>query len=175
MPVLIIFILFRPYYLLTRDILNENGDFISESFGIKFKKPMEELSFSVEPAILNIPGAMVEYFERNKRISFLIAGYKTRDSVYKVGEALRYHFSQYAINIQILENNIWLLKKNANVLFQRYVGFIKNFMFYFNIYILVHREDRERKVCLIVSSPYEYFSGLMKSGQRAYDNLNFYR
>lgn len=153
--------------------IDDAGNFSSLNFKLKFKKPAGNYSYSLRPGFLKIPGALAEYYDLAKQISFLIAGYKIRRSASYIGKLIRFYLAGIATNIHVIEDNIWLLKRNADVLFQRYSCYIRNILFYITVYIMVHKNDRERKVCLVVASPHALFFKIKKAGYKAYLNLNF--
>jgi hypothetical protein len=170
---IIAFLLLSLFCFSQENYLDASGNLKYKKLSLEFVKPAGNYNYSKTPVFFNIHGALVEYFNAKKRISFLIALIANEKSLGFTGKVLRFRLSGFANSIEIVEDNNWLLKKNAITLFQLYKCYVKNMLFYISVYIMRKKTDKYNKVCLLISSPHRYYSVLKNEGYEAYLRLNF--
>ncbi len=154
-------------------LIDSEGNFYSKKFKLTFKKPPGKLLASGVAVFFNMPGVLVQYVNPVERITYTIIGLKTKMPLSKIGEFLRFHISGPARNVEVVEDNIWLMKENAITLMQRYKCFVKKMMFYINVFIMMHKNKRWKKAALMIASPHHHFKRLRYEGYNAYLTMKF--
>ncbi len=170
------FILILVLFLLTmraNALIDGSGNYYSKKFKLTFKKPPGKLQASHIPVFFKMPGVLIQYVNPIERITYTIVGMKTKKPLSVLGQYLRFHISGPARNIEIVEDNVWLLKENAITLMQRYKCYVKKMMFYINVFLMMHKDKREKKVALMIASPHHHFKRLRYEGYNAYLTLKF--
>jgi hypothetical protein len=170
-PILIILIILIT--LSSNALIDGEGNFYSRKFKLTFKKPPGNLNATQKAVYFDMPGVLVQYVNVIERITYTVIGIKTEKSMSFVGEYLRFHLSGQARNITVIEDNVWLMKNNAITLMQKYKCFVKKMMFYINVFIMRHKDDKQRKAVLMIASPHHHFSRLRREGYHAYLTLEF--
>ncbi len=141
----VFFLLLSVSCFSAEDYLDANGNLNHKKLGFKFFKPAGDYNFSKIPVFFKIPGALVEYFNAEKRISFLIVSLNHEGALGLSGKILRFRLSGIASNIEVVEDNVWLLKKNAITLFQLYKCYVKDMLFYISAYIMKKKNAKNQK------------------------------
>jgi hypothetical protein len=170
---LIILFSFNNFNNASTNGFDETGNFRSIKHKLFFEKPRGEYAYGEGALFFKVPDALCEYYNINDRVTFTLMALNTTEPLSFIGNYIRFHITGIGTQIEIVDDNIWLLKKNAITLMQRYKFFVKDRLYYMTVYIIGHKNHTEKKAALMVSSPFELFYRLRDEGYTAYLNFNF--
>lgn len=169
----VLIVLFFLLPLKSMALIDGEGNYYSKKYKLTFKKPPGKLQTSAVPVFFKMPGVLVQYVNPVERITYTVIGLKTKKPLSYFGKYLRFHISGPATQIEVIDDNVWLMKENAITLMQRYKCFIKGMMFYVNVFLMMHKDKRKKKVALMIASPHHHFKRLRDDGYNAYITLKF--
>ena len=149
------------------------GVYTNDEFKLVVNPPIGEYNFYRRAVFFNIPGALCEYANTNTRVTYTLFALKINKPASYIGKYIRFHVTGRATDVEIIEDGVWMLKKNAITLQQRYQFFINHKLFYMTVYIMYHKRDNDRKAALLVSCPFESFAGIKEYAYQAYLDFNF--
>lgn len=147
--------------------------YANEEFKLVMKPPIGNYDFYSRAVFFHFPGALCEYSNNNTGVTYTLFALRTIRSASYIGEYLRFHITGRASQVEVIEDGVWMLKRNALTLQQLYQFFIKNRLFFMTVFIMQHKQDEERKAALLVACPFERFKWIKEHAYQAYLEFNF--